>query len=110
MRNLAFVVALGGLLGWSAFLSRRADGPSRMAETAQEVRGLYEALDAFVQENQGCVDVDLEACEACQPIVRMALPTGKTCATARARVVLEANAIGGACRRTPEELTCGDRP
>lgn len=100
---LALVAALPG---WHAVLALRADAPSRVAATAQEIRSLHDTLRAFATRHE-CARIRRDECVACQPVARLAL-AGLRCEHP-ASIDLHADAWRG-CIERESTLVCGAAP
>ncbi len=110
-RRRAALVAVTALLaaapGYLALARSRADAPSRVAQSAEEIRDLERSMRRFARAH-GCAVVEGDACAACAPIERLAL-SGLSCASPAA-IELRADALHGACVERGARLVCGASP
>jgi hypothetical protein len=99
------VLALPGAaaLGW-----RRGDAPSKVAVSSGQITKLERAVRRHAQAH-GCAVVERNDCEACQPILRLALAHAGACASG-ATILVGEGALGGECAARGLQLVCGGAP
>lgn len=100
-------LALLSLPGLVAVFVWRGDAPMKLTATATGI----ERLEASVREHaraHGCARLTQNDCEACQPILRLALADVGECESS-ARVEVGARALedGQSCTASGEVLRCG---
>lgn len=100
-------LALLSLPGLVAVFVWRGDAPMRLTATASGI----ERLESSVREHaraHGCARLTQNDCEACQPILRLALADLGECESS-ARVEVGARALedGQSCTASGEVLRCG---
>ena len=94
--------------GFVAVTCHRGDAPARVAAASAPILRLEAAVRRHAKAN-GCAVVERNDCEACQPIVRLALAHAGPCES-RATVSLAANARERECTADGPRLMCGGRP
>ena len=105
------VVLLGCVLsvpGFVALAFQRGDAPAKVVEASAPIVRLEGAVRRHARSN-GCAVVERNECEACQPVVRLALAHAGPCESG-ATVSLGADALGRECLAHGRRLTCGGRP
>lgn len=105
VRHLLSVgLVVASLPGLWQLARHRADAPHRHSATVATVRTLHDALARYTPAS-GCADRAQTRCEACFPIVRLALVAPR-CHT-DASVTIEPGALGGTCHAGPDGIRCG---
>ena len=108
-RRRAVLVGCGlSIPGLVALAWSRGDAPAKVAAASAPIVGLEHAVRRHAQAH-GCAVVEHNDCEACQPILRLALAHAGPCESG-ATVVADAKALGGVCTATGRRLTCSGRP
>ena len=108
-RRRAVLVGCGlSLPGLVALAFQRGDAPARVADASAPIARLEGAVRHHAQAH-GCAVVEHNDCEACQPVVRLALAHAGPCESG-ATVSLGADALGRECLAHGRRLTCGARP
>jgi hypothetical protein len=106
-RALALGCALS-VPGLVALACHRGDAPAKVAASSARIAGLEAAVRRHAQAH-GCAVVERNDCEACQPILRLALVHAGPCDSG-ATVTLAANALDATCKATGPRLVCGGAP
>lgn len=108
-RRRALLIACSlSIPGFVAVACDRGDAPGRVAVAAAPIIRLETEVRRHAKAH-GCAVVDRNDCEACQPIVRLALAHAGPC-DSRATVSLGADALECGCASAGPRLICGGRP
>jgi hypothetical protein len=100
----AVLIATPGL---RAVWLERADAPLHAEASAKKVTALVDEIDAFASARDDCLQEVHNDCEACQPLMRFALPVRTTCAHPRGRIELRSDALSSGCAVHGDTLECG---
>jgi hypothetical protein len=101
----AILVATPGL---RAVWLERGDAPLHADASAKKVTALVDQIDAFASARNDCLAEVHNDCEACQPLMRFALPQRTTCAHPRGRIDLRSDALSSGCAVHGDTLECGN--
>ena len=96
------VLSVPGLV---ALACHRGDAPAKIATSSTHVTRLESAVRQHAQVH-GCAVVERNDCEACQPILHLALAHAGPCQSG-ATVSLGADALEGTCIPHGARLLCG---
>ncbi len=108
-RRRAVLLGCGlSIPGLVALAFLRGDAPAKVVAASAPIVRLEDAVRRHANA-YGCAVVERNDCEACQPVLRLALAHAGPCES-KATIVVAANALGGECTAAGSRLTCSGRP